>query len=78
MLCLPWAAQARQQTRCCQGVASLAGGDPSAFSSILDLREGRLKEKELDIEATLQMYLEFVEVVTNYVCAKMNLEFAIA
>jgi hypothetical protein len=54
------------------GVASLAGADPSAFSSILDLREGRLKEKQLDIEATLQMYLEFVEVVTNYVCAKMN------
>ncbi len=54
------------------GVASLAGADPSAFNSILDLREGRLKEKQLDIEATLQMYLEFVEVVTNYVCAKMN------
>jgi hypothetical protein len=35
------------------------------------LREGRLKEKKLDVEATLQTYLEFVEVVTNQVCEKM-------
>jgi predicted nucleotidyltransferase len=54
-----------------KAIASLTGADPSAFGSILDLREGRLKEKHLDIEATLQMYLEFVEVVTNQVCAKM-------
>jgi len=37
----------------------------------LNLREGRVKEKALDIEATLQTYLEFVELVTNEVCAKM-------
>jgi predicted nucleotidyltransferase len=53
-------------------IAALAGADPSAFASILDLREGRLKEKQLDIEAALQTYLEFVEVVTNYVCAQLN------
>src|ERR1700690_2904469 len=52
-------------------VASLAGADPSAFEAILNLREGRVKEKALDIEATLQTYLEFVELVTNEVCAKM-------
>jgi hypothetical protein len=53
-------------------VASLTGGNPSAFRAILDLREGRIKEKGLDIEATLEMYLEFVEVVTNDVCARIN------
>ena len=53
-------------------IASLVGADPSAFGSILDLREGRLKAKHLDIEATLQTYLEFVEVVTNQVCEKMS------
>jgi len=53
-------------------IASLTGANPSAFGSILDLREGRIKEKDLDIEATLQMYLEFVEVVTNQVCARMS------
>jgi len=52
-------------------VASLTGADPSAFEAILNLREGRVKEKALDIEATLQTYLEFVELVTNEVCAKM-------
>ena len=55
-----------------KAIAALTGGDPSAFVSILDLREGRLKEKNLDIEAALQTYLEFVEVVTNQVCAKMS------
>ena|ERR1700690_443635 len=53
-------------------IASLTGGNPSAFRAILDLREGRIKEKGLDIEATLEMYLEFVEVVTNDVCARIN------
>jgi predicted nucleotidyltransferase len=52
-------------------VASLTGANPSAFETILNLREGRVKEKALDIEATLQTYLEFVEVVTNEVCARM-------
>ena len=53
-------------------IAALTGADPSSFNSILDLREGRIKEKGLDIEATLEMYLEFVEVVTNEVCARIS------
>jgi predicted nucleotidyltransferase len=54
------------------GIAALTGADPAAFASILDLRAGRVKEKDVRIEATLQMYLEFVEVVTNDVCEKMS------
>lgn len=49
------------------GVASLAGADPSAFHAILDFREGKRKERRIDVKATLQTYLEFVEVVTNEV-----------
>ena len=52
-------------------VASLTGANPAAFLSILDLREGKRKEKEIAVDAALQTYFEFVEVVTNQVCAKM-------
>lgn len=47
------------------GVVKLTGADPSAFHAILDLREGKKKEKDVDIETTLQLYLEFIEVATN-------------
>jgi hypothetical protein len=49
------------------GIAALTGADASGFHSILDLRAGKLKEREVDVEAALQTYLEFVEVVTNEV-----------
>ena len=53
-------------------VASLTGANPAAFLSILDLREGkRQPRKRLRLMPTLQTYFEFVEVVTNQVCAKM-------
>jgi hypothetical protein len=48
-------------------IAAVTGADPSAFHSILDLREGKRKEREIDVEAALEAYLEFVEVVTNHV-----------
>jgi hypothetical protein len=49
------------------GMAALTGADASGFNSILEFRAGNLREKEIDIEATLQTYLEFVEVATNEV-----------
>lgn len=54
------------------GVASLAGADPSAFHAILDLREGKRKERQIEMDATLQTYLEFVEVVTNEVDRRLD------
>lgn len=45
-------------------VASLTGADPSAFHTILDVREGKRKNSAVDVEASLHAYLEFVEVVT--------------
>jgi predicted nucleotidyltransferase len=53
-------------------VASLVGADPSGFHTILDFREGKSKESGIDIEATLQTYLEFVEVVTNEVDRRLE------
>jgi hypothetical protein len=54
------------------GIASLVGADPSGFNTILDFREGNRKEGAIDIEATLQTYLEFVEVVTNEVDRRLE------
>ncbi len=45
-------------------IAVLSGADPSAFHAILDLREGKRKESQIDIDAALHTYLEFVEVIT--------------
>jgi hypothetical protein len=53
-------------------IASLTGADPAPFTSILDLREGKRREQEIPVDSTLQMYLEFVGVVTTQVCAKMT------
>jgi len=55
-----------------QAIAKTAGADASGFQSILDFREGKRKEKDIDIEATLQTYLEFVEVVTNEVDRRLE------
>lgn len=53
-------------------LAHLTGGEPTAFHAILDLREGKRKENQLDIEATLHTYLEFVEIVTNEVDRRLE------
>jgi len=55
------------------GIAALTGADPSAFHALLDLREGKRGEKDMDIEATLHAYLEFVEVATNEVDRRLDL-----
>jgi predicted nucleotidyltransferase len=52
--------------------AALTGGDPSAFRAILDFREGKKKKREIDMEATLHAYLEFVAIVTNEVDRRLE------
>jgi len=54
------------------GVAALTGANPSAFHAILDLREGKIKPRKIDIEETLHSYLELVEVVTNEVDRRLG------
>jgi len=54
------------------GVAALTGANPAAFHAVLDLREGKRKPRQIDIEETLHAYLELVEVVTNEVDRRLE------
>lgn len=54
------------------GIAALTGANPSGFHSILDFRAGKRKDGDVDIEAALQTYLEFVELVTNEVDRRLE------
>jgi predicted nucleotidyltransferase len=46
-------------------IAAFAGSDSSGFHTVLDFREGKRKEREIDIEAILNLYFAFVEAVTD-------------
>jgi hypothetical protein len=46
-------------------IAKFAGADPAGFLAILALREGKTSEREIDIEKTLNQYVDFVEAVTD-------------
>ncbi len=46
-------------------IAQFAGADPVGFRTILGLREGKVKERDIDIEKTLNQYFSFVETVTE-------------
>ncbi|MGH9716370.1 MAG: hypothetical protein ACRD4R_06555 [Candidatus Acidiferrales bacterium] len=48
-------------------IASWTGADPSGFEVILGYREGKRKQRKIDLEASLHSYLEFVELATNEV-----------
>ena len=53
-------------------IASLTGGNPTAFQTVLDIREGKRKKSEIDVEVSLNAYLELVEVVTNEVDRRLE------
>jgi hypothetical protein len=46
-------------------IAQFSGADPRAFHTILGLREGKVKERDIDVEKTLNQYFAFVEAVTE-------------
>lgn len=48
-------------------VAALFGVNAVAFDAVLDVREGKLKQSQVDVAATLRGYLELVEFVTDVV-----------
>jgi predicted nucleotidyltransferase len=64
--------EAQGKREAVQAMATITGANPAGFQTILDFRAGKLKEKEVDVEATLQAYLEFVEVVTNEVDRRLD------
>ena len=50
-----------------ENAAHLVGGDPTSFLTVLDFRDGKKKESEIDAEATLHGYLELVQLITDEV-----------
>lgn len=52
-------------------IAAACNSSAAGFESILDIREGKKKQNEIDAHATLQSYLELVDAVTNAVDRKL-------
>jgi len=52
--------------------AKLTGSDASGFAAILDIREGKAKDKEIDAEQILRKYFQLVEAVTNEVDRRLD------
>jgi hypothetical protein len=48
-------------------MAALVGADPKPFETVLDVRESKLRESQVDVPATLSGYLALVERVTDEV-----------
>jgi hypothetical protein len=46
-------------------IAKFAGADPAGFHTVLSLREGKISEREIIVEKTLNQYVDFVEAVTD-------------
>jgi nucleotidyltransferase-like protein len=52
--------------------AALTAADPTAFQSLLDVREGKRKKDTIDVEASLRSYLTFVEAITTEVDLRLD------
>ncbi|HEV3253917.1 MAG TPA: hypothetical protein VG033_05900 [Candidatus Acidoferrales bacterium] len=50
-----------------QRMAALVGADAEPFETVLAVREGKLRESQMDVSATLRGYLALVERVTDEV-----------
>jgi hypothetical protein len=46
-------------------IAKFSAADPAGFQTILNLREGKVRGRDIDIEKTLNQYFAFVEAVTD-------------
>ena len=46
-------------------IAKFAASDAAGFQAILAVREGKLKEREVNVEGTMNQYFAFVEAVTD-------------
>jgi hypothetical protein len=46
-------------------IAQFAAADPAGFHGVLAIREGKLKDREVDVERTMNQYFAFVEAVTD-------------
>jgi hypothetical protein len=46
-------------------LGSVLGFDPSPFHTIFDIREGRKRERDVNVQATFDAYLDRVATVTE-------------
>ena len=46
-------------------LGSVLGFDPSPFHTVFDIREGRKRERDVDVQATFDAYLDRVAKVTE-------------
>jgi predicted nucleotidyltransferase len=53
-------------------MARIAGCDPSGFHAVLDFREGKRAEKDVDVAGVIQSYAELVEKATNEVDRRLD------
>ena len=58
-------ARAETKREAIERIAKFAEADPAGFHAILGVREGKVKERDLDAEKTLNQYFAFVEAVTE-------------
>jgi predicted nucleotidyltransferase len=63
----------QQKRAAVERLAALLGFDAVAFHTVLDLREGKLKEKQVDAAATFRGYLEAVARVADEVDRRLAL-----
>lgn len=57
--------RAETKSEAIERIANWAGADPAGFHAILKLREGKLGQRDIDAEKTLNQYFMFVEAVTD-------------
>jgi predicted nucleotidyltransferase len=53
-------------------LATFTGANPAGFHAILDLREGTKQKGQIDIEGSLNSYVEFVEIATGEVDRRLD------
>jgi hypothetical protein len=58
-------APAETKREAVERIAKFAGADPAGFQTILSLREGKLRARDIDAEKTINQYFSFVEAVTE-------------
>ena len=65
----PAAQNKRDAVEC---VAKFTGADASGFITVLDFREKKKNEKDIDVAATVRSYFALVEAVTDEVDRKLE------
>lgn len=63
---------ARDRREAISRLGALVGFDPAPFGALLDVREGKRKERELDWESTFSRYLEGIERVAREIDRRLG------